>query len=287
MSMQNASPQQFPHDGCHIQSDRAISQKKRYATSLHANEEFENPLPLPCILLKDLLTVGISDPLWIIPGLLPEGVTLLAGKPKVGKSCLALDLALALAGPMSALGEIPTNQGDVLFLGLEDSLRHMYDRTMKQLQGRTIPENFFWSNTWSLLNDGGLADLEEWLETHPQARLIVIDTLAKVRYPRNNRGFYMEDYAIMMPLKIMAQAHHVAILVVYHLYHKRGTTDSMDDISIPTGFAAVTDCNMVLQRERGYPYAKLQITGRDMTEQTQDLSFDEMTARWTLTHGES
>lgn len=96
----------------------------------------------------------------------------------------------------------------------------------------------------------------------------------------------MEDYAIMMPLKIMAQAHHVAILVVHHLYPKRGTTDSMDDISIPTGFAAVTDCNMVLQRERGYPHAKLHIVGRDMAEQTLLLSFDEMAACWTLTHGE-
>src|SRR5512146_463426 len=101
MSMQNASPQQFPHDGFHIQSDRAISKKKRYTTLIHTTEKLENPLPLPCILLKDLLSVGISDPLWIIPGFLPEGVTLLAGKPKVGKSCLALDLALALAGPMS------------------------------------------------------------------------------------------------------------------------------------------------------------------------------------------
>src|SRR6185312_11910722 len=145
MSMQSASPQQFPHDGYHIQSNRTIFKEQRYTTLIQAANELENPLPLPCILLKDLLTVGISDPLWIIPGLLPEGVTLLAGRPKAGKSCLALDLALALAGTMPALGELPTAQGDVLFLGLEDSLRHMYNRTMKQLQGRIIPENFFWS----------------------------------------------------------------------------------------------------------------------------------------------
>ena len=178
-------------------------------------------------------------------------------------------------------------QGDVLYLGLEDSMRRIADRATKLLQGRVPPDNFTWVGAWNLLSAGGLADIEDWLYNHKDARLVVIDTLAKVRPPGTNNGnMYNEDYAVMTPLKAIAEGNNVAILVIHHL-RKSGAPDVMDTISGTTGLTGATDCNMVLDRERGQNEATLFITGRDVEEQELALTFNPENAQWTLQGGES
>ncbi len=232
--------------------------------------------------MGSILRMSLPDPQWAIPTFLPVGVTLLAGKPKMGKSWLALALALAIAENRLALGSLPVTSGDVLYLGLEDSIRRIADRGAKLLQGRTPPENFTWVGMWNQLNAGGLADIEDWLYKHKQARLVVIDTLAKVRplTPSTSTG-YGDDYAIMTPLKAIAEDNNVAILVIHHL-RKMGAPDVMDTISGTTGLTGATDCNMVLDRERGKDEAILHITGRDVEEQELQLKFDALSAQWVL-----
>ena len=232
--------------------------------------------------MASLFRMSLPDPQWAIPTFLPVGVTLLAGKPKMGKSWLALALALAIAENRLALGTLPVTQGDVLYLGLEDSLRRIVDRGAKLLQGRTPPENFTWAGVWNQLSTGGLADIEEWLYKHKEARLVVIDTLAKVRplTPSTSTG-YSDDYAVMTPLKTIAEDNNVAILVIHHL-RKMGAPDVMDTISGTTGLTGATDCNMVLDRERGKDEAVLHITGRDVEEQELQLTFDAETTQWTM-----
>ncbi len=230
------------------------------------------------------ISVALSLPNleWAIPTFLPVGVTLLAGKPKMGKSWLALALALAIAEDGLALGTLPVTQGQVLYLGLEDSLRRIADRSVRLLQGRVPPENFIWSGAWNQLNAGGLADIEDWLYKHKEARLVVIDTLAKVRpMTTSNSSGYSDDYAIMTPLKAIAEDNNVAILVIHHL-RKMGAPDVMDTISGTTGLTGATDCNMVLDRERGKDNAILHITGRDIEEQVLHLKFDTETTQWML-----
>jgi len=235
--------------------------------------------------LDVLLNTPLPEPKWAIPLFLPAGVSLLAGKPKMGKSWLALAISLAIAEGRLALGKLPVTQGDVLYLGLEDSMRRMADRASKLLQGRTPPANFTWVGMWNQLGTGGLADIEDWLYKHKEARLVVIDTLAKVRPPSTNMGTgYGEDYAIMTPLKKIAEDNNVAILVIHHL-RKMGAPDVMDTISGTTGLTGATDCNMVLDRERGKSEATLHITGRDIEEQELTLSFTSETAQWTLQEG--
>lgn len=241
----------------------------------------QNVLP-EMFTLDVLLNTPLPEPKWAIPLFLPAGVTLLAGKPKMGKSWLALALSLAIAEGRLALSKLPVTQGDVLYLGLEDSMRRMADRAHKLLQGRTPPTNFTWVSIWNQLGTGGLADIEDWLYKHKEARLVVIDTLAKVRPPSTNMGNgYGEDYAIMTPLKKIAEDNNVAILVIHHL-RKMGAPDVMDTISGTTGLTGATDCNMVLDRERGKSEATLHITGRDIEEQELTLSFTSETAQWTL-----
>ncbi len=91
-----------------------------------------------------LLAQTLPEPRWSVPNFLPEGVTLLAGKSKMGKSCLTLQLALDIARGETTLGHIPTCQGEVLFLGLEDSERRITDRIRKLLEDRAAPVELTW-----------------------------------------------------------------------------------------------------------------------------------------------
>ncbi len=234
--------------------------------------------------INDLLDSPLPELKWAIPGILPAGLTLLAGKPKMGKSWLALGLALAIACGGIALGKLPVEHGSVLYLSLEDSPRRMKERTQKVLEAMhlTHPLTSLWAPQWPLLGAGGLSSLEKWLKEQPEARLIVIDTLVKVRPPSTvSSNSYAEDYAIMAPLKQLAEQYGVAILLIHHL-RKTGATDPMDEISGSTGLTGATDCNMVLKRERGKMDAVLHITGRDVEEQELALAFSQESALWSL-----
>ena len=219
---------------------------------------------------------------WALPGLLPEGVILLAGKPKMGKSWLALDLGLAVAAGATALGTFPAEQEHVLYLGLEDNERRIYERTQKMLPGQKLPGAFIWAGVWAPLIEGGLEDLQSFLHTYTSTRLIIIDTLVRVRSMRTaNSSIYGEDYATITPLKHLAEQYNISIMLVHHL-RKSGAADVMDEISGTTGLTGATDCNMVLRRERGQNAATLAITGRDVEEQSLSLLFHEPTGRWSM-----
>ena len=232
-----------------------------------------------------LMSEDLSSPPWAIPGLLPEGVSLLAGKPKMGKSWLALGLAISIAQGHNALGKLPTNQGTVLYLGLEDNKQRICSRVSKLLVGATPPDALFWTGSCFPLTMGGLTDLEAWIMAASQPRLIVIDTLARVRAANGNSNgnVYADDYAAITPLKTLAEQYHLSILLIHHL-RKSGASDPMDEISGSTGLTGATDCNMVLQRERGQNKAALHITGRDVEDQVLKLSFDIATGLWSISN---
>ena len=123
---------------------------------------------------------------------------------------------------------------------------------------------------WPRLDQGGVQWLDRWLQGHPGARLIIIDTLAKVRpESRPNGSVYAEDYAALEGLKTMADKHHVAVLVVHHL-RKLSGEDPLDEISGTTGLTGVADNVFVMRRERGHNEAVLHVTGRDIDEQQLD-----------------
>ena len=141
-------------------------------------------VPTTAMIIKNvasLMAEELSTPPWAIPGLLPEGVSLLAGKPKMGKSWMALSLAISIAHGTNALGSLPTNQGAVLYLGLEDNEQRICSRVSKLLGGAPSPKMLDWSGACAPLTMGGLTDLEAWISLLNQPRLLVIDTLARVR----------------------------------------------------------------------------------------------------------
>src|SRR5258708_25117584 len=233
--------------------------------------------------LCELLSWELPPVRWAVPEILPEGLTLLAGKPKLGKSWLALSVALSIASGRVALGEKPVAQGNVLYLALEEKARRLQARAKKLLASETeVAHGLEFALEWPRLAEGGLSHLEEYLKTHPNTRLVVIDTWAKVAPRTDHRRCtqYEGDYEALTPLKRLADAYHVSILAVHHL-RKTSASDVLDEITGSTGMTGAVDGTLILKRERGQAEATLFVTGRDIErEQQLTLSFDASTALW-------
>jgi hypothetical protein len=216
----------------------------------------------------------------VIPGLLTEGLTLLAGKPKKGKTWMALDIAISVASPRICLGDFVPVQGDTLYIALEDNSRRLQRRLKHILVHDDVawPERLTFAFTWRRLNEGGLADLAEWLGEHSGARLIVIDTFAAVRAIAKDYG-YNEDYSALAGLQRFAGERGIAVLVVHHL-RKAGADDFGDEISGTLGLTAAVDGYLVLRGDGNS--AELCLRSRDIEEQKFGASFSKETCRWTL-----
>lgn len=221
---------------------------------------------------------------WAVPDILPAGVSILAAKPKIGKSWLAYGLCVAVASGGMALGAKLVEKGEALYLALEDNQRRLKKRLKVMLGGDTAPTGLHLATEWSNWDDGGVQQLDTWLGNHPDARLVVIDTLKKVRPRRNgNRNVYDVDYEALEPLLPVAAEHNVAILVIHHSNKMVDPTDPFDVISGSTGLTGGVDGVLVLSRERGTADAFLYVDGRDVEEQSElALTWSPDNASWTL-----
>jgi hypothetical protein len=235
--------------------------------------------------LQELLARQLPSVQWAIPDILPEGLTLLAGKPKLGKSWLALAVALAVAAGGVALGTYPVTQGEVLYLALEDNERRLQSRAQQLLASMTtVPHSISFELRWPRLDQGGLLHLEKYLQAHPNVRLVVIDTWARVspKAQHRQRSQYEDEYEALTPLKYLADTYRVSILAIHHLRKMRGD-DVLDEITGSIGLTGAVDGALILKRERGQHDASLFVTGRDIEhEQQLALRFDAQTAMWTL-----
>lgn len=231
---------------------------------------------------KDLMAKHIAPVRWAVNGLLPDGTTLLGGKPKMGKSWWCLSLAIAIASGGVVFGTMPVERGEVLYLALEDNERRLQQRLRTLLGDRDVPDGLHFVTECPRADRGGVEFLEEWLQEHPLTRLVIVDTLAKVK-PMARRGVsvYEEDYAAVQPLKSLSDRYSVAILVVTHL-RKMAAEDAQDEITGSMGISGGVDGSIVLRRQRGQADAVLHITGRDVEEQSLAMQFDNDTCQWRL-----
>ncbi len=150
---------------------------------------------------NDLQAMEFPPLEFLVEGLITEGLTLLAGKPKMGKSWMALDIAMSVAIGCDALGDRACKKGTTLYCALEDNPRRLR-RRMAHVYGdqATWPKNFHFTTQMKKLDDGGSEQLEDWFQEH-RPSLIIIDTLVCVRSASKRRTEYEADYATLAPLQ--------------------------------------------------------------------------------------
>ena len=231
---------------------------------------------------RQLLTTTLREPNFAVPGILPEGLTLLAGKPKTGKSWFALGIAIAVASGGRALGRIQVDRGEVLYLALEDTQRRLQQRLKAILRDEPCPAGLTLAITWPRVGSGGTEELLKWLDAHQRTRLVIIDTLEKIRPQRSHNGnLYAEDYSAVGALKRVADHAGAAFQVITHL-RKMGSDDPLDSVSGTAGQTGAADATLVLKRERAHRDAVLFMTGRDIEEREIGIRWDPTLTCWTL-----
>ncbi|MCX7013004.1 MAG: AAA family ATPase [Candidatus Sumerlaeota bacterium] len=258
----NATPEQI------VEWNRVFAPLAPLAQEIEGNGAGDNgtgPSLFPATMSARALAMAvIAAMVWIVEGIRPVGLTVIGSRPKRGKSWLELLIAVCVAMGQALFGVFAVTSGAVLYLALEDSAGRMKRRL--EILGLGHPTNLEFAFTWPRLDKGGLQALRAWLECHPDAREIVIDTWPRIKPPRP-RGAdpYESDYGAMAILQGLALEFGVAIVLVLH-QRKAPDDDIFATITGTLGNVAAADVIAVLLRKgsRG----TLALTGRDLGERT-------------------
>jgi hypothetical protein len=212
----------------------------------------------------------------------PEGVTILAGKPKIGKSWFALDLGLSIAAGRFVLGDIKLQEADVLYAALEDNDRRLRSRIGRILGegGPPWPSRLTLATQWRRLDAGGLDDARDWAAGVPKPKLMIFDTLAGIRGDRNSKDTtYEGDYRALTELQKWTGESGIGAMILHHT-RKMESDDPIDSVSGTLGLTGCVDTIAVLSRTgKG---TTLYVRGRDVGEQEKALIFNKGTCRWTV-----
>lgn len=232
---------------------------------------------------SDLVTCDLPSIEQIVRGIVYEGVTVFAGKPKQGKTWLMLAMALDVASGHTALGNRPVQQSEVLYLALEDNRRRLQGRIKKLLAGREAPAGLHFATDWPRLDAGGLEALKTLLGERPDINLVIVDTLALLKPAGSKkRTQYDEDREAVDCLIPLAEEHRVAIVLVHHL-RETESDDPLDMIHGSAGLTGGVDGALVLKRRRGEADAHLYGDGRDFENPVElALKWNAITATWTI-----
>lgn len=220
----------------------------------------------------------------IVHRLLPQGLHILAGAPKTGKSWLTLWLCLQISKG-EPVWELPTEKGNVLYLCLEDSYGRIQER-MLDLTDHAPPDIHF-ATMADTIGGGLIKQIENFLVEYPDTNLIAIDTLQRIRNVSGELNAYANDYKDINLLKQIADKHGIGILLVHHL-RKQGDDDPVNMISGTTGLTGAVDGLYVLKKDsRRSSMAKLIATGRDIEDREFTLEFDKRSHIWNFISDDS
>lgn len=234
---------------------------------------------------KDLQAMVLQPMNWIIQALLREGLIVLAGRPKIGKSFLALNMSLAISNGGFALGYFKANKNSVLYVPYEDNYRRLQDRINKMLSEERIneaPSNLFIPKDCDFpkMTKEGIEQLENILNSNSDIRMVVVDTLGRaiVRSNKRNSNQFQDEYDFGASLQKIALQRHISILLVHHTT-KMKYEDGYDSILGTTGLTASPDSLMLLSKDSNKDFV-LSITGRDIEEKEYSVKFQNCI--WTM-----
>jgi hypothetical protein len=258
--------------------DEFYQPKKEKSTSTNSKQEGNIPRGITA---AELMDMDFPEPKFAIPDILTEGLSIFAGKPKMGKSLFALNCGLAIAMGGFALGRFNVEPGEVLYLALEDTARRLKSRICQMLvNGSGRPELLHCFTEWPRMDQGGLDILDKKIESMQKLRLVFIDTyqlfkpVAKVR---QNSSPYEQDYQHINLIKKVADKYGIAICLIHHL-RKMEADDVFDTISGTLGLTGAADSLLAMTRTgRG---SVLHVRGRDLDQAEYALEFNKDILSW-------
>ena len=225
---------------------------------------------------EELMTEPLKPIEFVVDNLITQGLFILAGAPKIGKSWLALDICLSVAKGEPVLNA-KTAQGTSLYLCLEDSRIRIQNRLYEMTDEPT--EHLHFALLANSICSGLEEQIERFISEHRDTKIIFIDTLQKIRSDSPD-STYATDYRELSVLKTIADKHSVAIVLVHHL-RKTKDADPFNRISGTTGLSGCVDGSFVLsESKRGSRNATLYCVGRDIENREIELKFDSEQHRW-------
>ena len=243
-----------------------------------SKKSFRNFLTLG-IDMQKLRTEEIPPLQFAIKPILPEGLVLFCGRAKSMKSWTMLLICYAVQNGLKFMDH-ETVQGDCLYLGLEDSKRRLKDREKKlNLDNLTPP----YVDVEAPYLDMGLEEsLQTWIDSVPNPRLIVIDTLARVK---SRTGFnksgtaYDHDNETLRAIQNLAIRNGVTIVLVSHL-NKAPQDYAFDKITGSTGLQGICDAMWLVERGEHGAQSTFIGRGRDIRDFEYSLNWNDETWRY-------
>lgn len=236
---------------------------------------------LEYITAKELQEKELPPTIYYVDDILPQGLNLICSVPKMGKSWLALDLCLSICNGTNFLG-FKTKQSGCLYLALEDSYNRLKGRMSKLLVEKDAPNNFIYSINCEDLKNGFVKQIESFLNSHKDIKVIIIDTLQKIRSETKNSNAYGHDYKELSMIKRLADERNLCIVLIHHL--KKGvTSDPFEKVSGTNGITGTVDTTFVLDKKtRTDEETYLSVVGRDVEFNEYILKFDKDTCKWSM-----
>ena len=232
---------------------------------------------------QELMAADIKPPHFVIPGMMPEGLAIIVSPSKVGKSFMVSALSLAICQGGVALGHVPTNQCEVIYLDLEQNTSKAKSRWKQVLGDEPMPSGIHLYFEWKPTDRGGIGMIERALDKFPRVGIVFVDVFTKIKPTATPKGMnaYDQEYQILGELKKIADQRHMAIALVHHT-NRTKSEDPLDTISGTTAMSATPDATWILSRSRGKTIGKLYVTGRAANESLFNLMWNPSVGSWTI-----
>ena len=244
-------------------------------------QRMNDPSFMPVVSMEDIYGMVFSPKEWIIKGILRSGLYILAGAPKVGKSFLVGQIAYHVSTGRPLWG-YPVHRSPVLYMALEDDHQRLQER-MFRMFGVESTKDLYFSISAKNLREGLEEQIAGFVKDHPGTRLIIIDTLKKIRPGDDDTYSYARDYADMTQLKKIADDNGICLLLVHHTRKKEDESDAFNTVSGTNGLTGAADGSFIFAKKRRTDSdAVLQFTGRDLQDQIFYLSKNRETLTWEL-----
>ena len=260
-------------------------QEESLEEMLRDMRRMSDPAYLHTVSMNDLYQNIYQSRPPVIDGLLYPGTYLFAGAPKVGKSFLMAQLAYHVSTGQRLWGH-EVHQGTVLYLALEDDFQRIQSR-MFMMYGVADTASLHFATAANKIGNGLDEQLENFIKEHPDTKLVIIDTMQKIREAGGEAYSYASDYEIIGKLKRFADRHSICIVTVHHT-RKQPAGDSFETISGTTGLLGCADGALLMQKKKRTALeATVDAVGRDQQDQILYLKKDAGTQIWSLERTEN